>query len=246
MNPQTAESVIVIGASAGGVQAILELAPTLAANFPAPILVVQHIGAHPSQLWQLVQARGPNAAVVGRDGMAPQPGTIYFAPPDHHMLLEGGLIRLWRGPKEHHTRPAINPLFRSAALDCGPRVIGVVLTGRLDDGSAGLRAIKDCGGTAVVQDPLDAHTPDMPRNALAHVKADYVVPLAALGPLLYELARRPPPAREPAAEPAAMAATASVGTAQPLKPPPAGQSPAAPEPSSPPWPPQTGLPDPAG
>jgi two-component system chemotaxis response regulator CheB len=203
MKSCTAQALILIGASAGGVQAALELAPALPANFPVPILFVQHIGAHPSRLWELVQARGPNAAVAASDGAVPRPGTIYFAPPDHHMLLQGGLIRLSRGPKEHHARPAIDPLFRSAALDCGPQAIGVVLTGRLDDGSAGLRAIKQCGGTAVVQDPLDAYAPDMPQNALSHVAADHVVPLAALGPLLHELAlaRRPVPSarREPPA-----------------------------------------------
>ena len=107
------------------------------------------------------------------------------------MVLDGPTIRLSRGPKENHARPAIDPLFRSAALSCGPLAIGVVLTGMLDDGSAGLRAIKDCGGTAVVQDPADAQAPSMPRSALACVDVDHVVTLAALGPLLYDLARRP-------------------------------------------------------
>lgn len=191
MNHSPSRPIIVIGASAGGVNAILELAPTLPRDFPAPILFVQHIGAHRSELWKLVNARGPNVAVNASDGDVPRPGTIYIAPSDQHMLLDGPVIRLSRGPKEHHARPAIDPLFRSAALSCGPRAIGVVLTGMLDDGSAGLRAIKDCGGTAVVQDPADAHAPDMPRSALACVDADHVVPLAALGPLLHGLAARP-------------------------------------------------------
>ncbi|NDP63131.1 chemotaxis protein CheB [Polaromonas sp.] len=191
MSPSPPEPVIVMGASAGGVSAILELAPALPRDFPAPILFVQHIGAHPSELWKLVSARGPNAAVAASDGDVPRPGTIHIAPPDQHMLLDGPVIRLSRGPKEHHARPAIDPLFRSAALDYGPRAIGVLLTGMLDDGSAGLRAIKDCGGTAVVQDPADAHAPSMPRSALACVDADHVVPLVALAPLLYKLASRP-------------------------------------------------------
>lgn len=190
MNPSLSEPVIVIGASAGGVNAILELAPALPRDFPAPILFVQHIGAHRSELWKLVSARGPNTAVTASDGDVPRPGTIYIAPSDQHMLLDGPVIRLSRGPKENHARPAIDPLFRSAALAYGPHAIGVVLTGMLDDGSAGLRAIKDCGGTAVVQDPADAHAPSMPRSALACVDADHVVPLAALGPLLYDLASR--------------------------------------------------------
>ena len=187
----TAQPIIVMGASAGGVNAILDLAPALARDFPAPILFVQHIGAHRSELSRLVSARGPNLAFTAADGDLPRPGTIHIAPPDQHMLLDGNLIRLSRGPKENHARPAIDPLFRSAALSCGPRAIGVVLTGMLDDGSAGLRAIKDCGGTAVVQDPADAQAPGMPRSALACVDADHVVPLAALGPLLYSLACRP-------------------------------------------------------
>ena len=198
--------VIVIGASAGGVDAILDLAPRLPRDFPVPILFVQHIGAHRSELWKLVSGRGPNQAVNASDGDVPRPGTIHIAPSDQHMLLEGHVIRLSRGPKEHHARPAIDPLFRSVALDCGPRAIGVVLTGMLDDGSAGLRAIKDCGGTAVVQDPADAHAPSMPRCALACVEADHVVPLAALGPLLYDLARRTAafPASDPLEPPAAL------------------------------------------
>jgi two-component system chemotaxis response regulator CheB len=190
MNDSTTQPVIVMGASAGGVNAILALAKALPRDFPAPILFVQHIGAHRSELWKLVSASGPNPAVAAADGDVPRPGTIHIAPPDQHMLLDGPVIRLSRGPKEHHARPAIDPLFRSAALSCGPRAIGVVLTGMLDDGSAGLRAIKDCGGTAVVQDPADAHAPSMPQSALACVEADHVVPLAALGALLYGLASR--------------------------------------------------------
>jgi len=203
MNASAAQSIIVIGASAGGVNAILDLASVLPRDFPAPILFVQHIGAHPSELWKLVSARGPNQAVTAVDGDVPRPGMIHIAPPDHHMLLEGHVIRLSQGPKENHARPAIDPLFRSAALQHGPRVIGVILTGMLDDGSAGLRAIKRCGGIAVVQDPADAFAPSMPQSALACVAADHVVSLAALGPLLYGLASRPAPVLPVAFEPPA-------------------------------------------
>ncbi|WP_194273964.1 chemotaxis protein CheB [Variovorax paradoxus] len=180
---------VFIGASSGGVYAMLELAAALPANFPVPIFLVQHIGAHRSQLAQLLSARGPNPAVQARDGDLPAAGTLHVAPPDHHMLLEGGVIRVIRGPKEHHARPAIDPLFRSAALEMGARAIGVVLTGLLDDGSAGLRAIKDCGGTAVVQDPADAFEPGMPRAALSVVRADHVVPLSEMAGVLLAAAR---------------------------------------------------------
>jgi two-component system chemotaxis response regulator CheB len=200
-NSADRQQAIFIGASAGGVYAMLDLVAALPADFPAPIFFVQHIGAHRSQLASLLSSRGPNRAVEAKEGDVPAAGTIYIAPPDHHMLLEGGVVRLTRGPKEHHARPAIDPLFRSAALDCGPRAVGVVLTGMLDDGSAGLRAIKDCGGIAVVQDPADAHEPSMPQSAMAAVQVDHVVGLQGMGRLLFELAQ--PRAAVPSAEPPA-------------------------------------------
>src|SRR6476469_2885857 len=120
-----------------------------------------------------------------------QPGAIEIAPPDEHMLVEGNCIRLRHGPKEHHARPAIDPLFRSAASAHGPQVIGVLLSGRLDDGTAGLRAIKQCGGRVVVQDPEDAEHPEMPRNALAHVVVDCCVPGSELARTLLRLVAGP-------------------------------------------------------
>jgi len=118
-------------------------------------------------------------------------GHIYVAPSDHHLLIEPGRLRLGRGPKENRFRPAIDPLFRSAAQVYGPAVVGVVLSGNLDDGSAGLRTIKQLGGLAIVQDPHDALFPAMPANALRHVAADYVVPLADMARILHEAASRP-------------------------------------------------------
>jgi two-component system chemotaxis response regulator CheB len=114
-------------------------------------------------------------ATHAEDGMPLQAGTIYVAPPDHHLIVWPGRLRLSRGPRENRARPAIDPLFRSAAASYGPDVIGVVLTGWLDDGIAGLLAIKDGGGIAVVQDPASARAPDMPRNALKHVAVDHCV-----------------------------------------------------------------------
>src|SRR5258706_1361023 len=147
--------IVVIGASLGGVRALLRLLPALPADFPAPVLVVLHIGAYPSRMPALLESRGALEVVQARDGDVPERGRVYFAAPDHHMVLEAGAIRLPRGPKEHHSRPAIDPLFRSAALEFGGRAIGVVLTRTLDDGTAGLQAIKDCGGGALGQDPRD-------------------------------------------------------------------------------------------
>ena len=191
------QTVVVVGASAGGVKALLTLSSTLPKGFPAPVLVVLHIGANTSVLPSLLATHGNNPAVHAEDGQSLQNGTLYVAPPDHHMLVEDGVVRLSRGPKEHHTRPAIDPLFRSAALARGPRTIGVVLTGRLDDGTAGLQAIKDCGGVAVVQDPADAEVADMPNSALRSVAVDHCVPLAQMAATLVALVGRPMPADTP-------------------------------------------------
>jgi two-component system chemotaxis response regulator CheB len=195
--------IVVIGASAGGVSALRSLVASLPADFPAVVFVVLHVGAHASVLPAILAAAGPNVAAHARHGDPIRPGRILVAPPDHHLLLEDDQVTLTRGPKEHHTRPAIDPLFRSAAIAHGPRAIGVVLTGTLDDGTAGLQAIKECGGLAVVQDPADAECPEMPRIALAHVQVDHCVPLAAMGPLLARLVGQP--AAAPQAVPDALA-----------------------------------------
>jgi two-component system chemotaxis response regulator CheB len=193
--------VVVIGASAGGVHALLEIAQALPRGFPAPVCVVQHIGSNPSLLPELLRLRGPNHAMHAEDGQQLACGTLHVAPPDRHMLLEGERLRITQGPKENHSRPAIDPLFRSAALALGPAVIGVILSGQMDDGSAGLKAVKDCGGIAIVQDPEGAAEPGMPRSALGSVAVDHCVPLAEIAPLLARLvasraARLQPPAPE--------------------------------------------------
>jgi two-component system chemotaxis response regulator CheB len=132
------------------------------------------------------------------------------APPDHHLLLEHERICLSRGPKEHHSRPAIDPLFRSAALCYGPRVVGVILSGHLDDGTAGLQAVKGCGGLAVVQDPRDAEVASMPMSALRHVDVDHCEPVADMGRLLAMLAREPVPTGDVSA-PSALRSEHAVG-----------------------------------
>lgn len=182
---------VVLGASAGGVSALMHLVQTLPAGFPAPLCIVLHVGANHSVLPELLAAKGPHPAVHARDRQLLTPGVIHIAPPDHHMLVEGRFLRLTRGPRENHTRPAVDPLFRSAALAWGPRVIGVILTGQLDDGTAGLAAIKKCGGTAVVQDPATAEEPSMPQNALAYVDVDYIVALDDMPALLSRLVKQP-------------------------------------------------------
>lgn len=181
--------IVVIGASAGGVAALQRLVAGLPADFPAPILVVLHIGTHRSVLPELLNARGPLTARFAVDGVTPEAGFIEVAPADHHLVLEDNQLRLLRGAKEHHARPAIDPLFRSAALNAGSAVIGVVLTGMLDDGAAGLHAIHACGGTTVIQAPEDAEEASMPLSAMSSTCVDHVVALDQLAALLNVLAQ---------------------------------------------------------
>jgi two-component system chemotaxis response regulator CheB len=188
--------IVVIGASAGGVSALLELVKALPTNFPAPIFVVQHVGPDsPSILPQLLSSVSALKARHPQSGQTVEPGVIYVAPPDHHLLLEGNTVLVTRGPKENRFRPSIDALFRSAAYTYGPRVIGVVLTGYLDDGTSGLWSVQRMGGLTIVQDPHDAEQPSMPTNALEYVKPDHLVPLAQLGPLLVRLTAELAPGR---------------------------------------------------
>ena len=195
------DRIVVVGASAGGVRALPVLVAQLGPDFPAPVLVVLHVGSHRSILPELLERAGGLRAAHALDGESLEPGRIFVAPPDHHMLVADGVTRVVRGPKEHHARPAVDPLFRTAALAWGRRVIGVLLTGFLDDGTAGLQAIKRCGGIAVVQDPADAESPSMPASALRYVDVDHVVPLAAMGAVLRALVSEVAPAVEEGAIP---------------------------------------------
>jgi two-component system, chemotaxis family, protein-glutamate methylesterase/glutaminase len=182
------QDIIVAGGSAGAVEALRTLVEGLPPDLDAAVLAVIHISPHgPGRLVEILQRRTTLRVRWARDGEPIERGRVYVAPPDRHLVVDDGHVHLTRAPRENHSRPAIDPLFRSAALCYGARVIGVVLSGRLDDGTAGLWAVKERGGTAVVQDPDDATQPDMPRNALAYTTADYVVPAAELGALLGRL-----------------------------------------------------------
>jgi len=181
-------SIIAIGASAGGVKALLFLAASLPRALATPVLVVLHVGEQRSELPALLSAAGPMPAKHAEDGEAMLDGHIYVAPPDRHMIVVDGRLRLTRGPKENRARPAIDPLFRSLAEAYGPRVVGVILTGKLDDGTLGLFEVKRRGGVAVAQDPDDAEYPGMPRSAGEHVVLDYCPPLADLPMLIERLA----------------------------------------------------------
>jgi two-component system chemotaxis response regulator CheB len=181
--------IIVVGASAGGVEALVTLIHALPRKLSAAVFVVLHIPAQsPDFLPSILQRAGTHEVVHSTDGMTIEHERIYVAPPDYHMLVERDRVRVVRGPKENRHRPAIDPLFRSAAQAYGPRVVGVILTGALDDGTAGLLAVKRRGGIAVVQNPSEAMYPSMPSSALAHVEVDHVLSLAGIGPLLGHLA----------------------------------------------------------
>jgi two-component system chemotaxis response regulator CheB len=184
--------IIVIGASAGGVEALRELARGLPSNLPAAVFIVLHVpSAGPSLLPRILNQSGPLRASHAINGEAIERGRIYIAPPDHHLLLERGRVRVARGPKENRARPAADPLFRSAAHAYGTRVVGVVLSGSLDDGTAGLAAIKRRGGLTVAQDPEEALYPGMPRSARENVVLDHCLPIARIAPLLGQLASVP-------------------------------------------------------
>jgi two-component system chemotaxis response regulator CheB len=184
--------IIVLGTSAGGVEALSRLVQGMPPNLPAALFVVCHFpsGAR-SILPEILSRAGPLPATHAQDGEIFQPGHVYVAPPDYHLVLSPGRIELTHGARENHHRPAIDPLFRSAARVYGQRVVGVILSGSLNDGVAGLLAIRSAGGLAVVQDPEGAAFAAMPRNAREIAGADYTLPLEAIPTALVQLARQP-------------------------------------------------------
>lgn len=184
--------IVVIGASAGGVEALTQIAQQLPAEFPAALFIVLHVSPYGfSQLPYILSRKGSLRALHPDDGEEIQPGRIYVAPPDNHLLLRRGRIRLSRGPRENGHRPAVDTLFCSAANAYGRRTIGVILSGTLDDGTAGLLAVKQRGGIAVVQDPEDSIHAGMPRNSIKHVQVDHILPLNMIVPALVNLTGEP-------------------------------------------------------
>jgi two-component system chemotaxis response regulator CheB len=181
---------IVIGASEGGLEALSRLARDLPGDLPAAVFIVMHIGIR-SHLAEILGRKSALPVISAESGTPIREGTITVAGPGKHLLIHDGHTLLRRGPRENMARPAIDPLFRSAAASRGGRVIGVVLSGNLNDGTAGLRTIKRCGGLAVVQDPEDAAVPSMVRSALRHVDVDYVLPIDRMADLLSDLAGTP-------------------------------------------------------
>ena len=194
---QRSKHIVVIGASSGGIEALRTLVADLPEDFPAPIAIVLHMSPDsPGLLADILSRPARLPVVTPRNGERLASGRIYVAPPDRHLVLEPGRLRVTKGPKENRFRPAIDPLFRSAAQVFGPGAIGVILTGNLGDGTAGLWAIKRLGGVTVVQDPDDALFPSMPRNAIESVQPHHVVPLSQIAPLLACLTATEPQAVE--------------------------------------------------
>lgn len=185
--------IIVIGTSSGGIDALKELVSQLPRDLNAAVFVVLHVAPYSlGILPEILERAGPLRAANAADWGRIEPGRIYVAPPDRHLLLDAsGRVRVTRGPRENRFRPAVDPTFRSAAHAFGPRVVGVVLTGWLDDGTAGLWAVKERGGTAVVQHPDDCFAPAMPLNAIKNVEVDHIVPLKDIAPLLVRLTETP-------------------------------------------------------
>lgn len=188
--PPANHDIVVIGASAGGLDVIKHVLRDLPADLPASIFIVTHIGAT-SHLAAILEQASPMPVVPARGGLTIERGRVYVAVPGVHLLLHDAHILLRRGPRENLSRPAIDPLFRTAACTFGGRVIGVVLSGALNDGSAGLRAIAQCGGITVVQEPAEATFPEMPLSAIRHVGVDHIVSMRGMGALLNRLVREP-------------------------------------------------------
>jgi two-component system chemotaxis response regulator CheB len=190
--PNSITQVVVIGTSAGGLNALLALVRQLPKNFPLPVLVVKHISPDATgnivldQLNMLETLKCQHA----KSGSALKPGNLYLAQSDHHLLIGENLKMLvTKGAHENRSRPAIDPLFRSAAVAFGSGVIGILLTGYLDDGTSGMKAIERCGGTCIIQDPEEAEYPDMPQNAQNNVEIDYCLPISEMGALLEKIIR---------------------------------------------------------
>lgn len=191
--------IIAIGGSTGALDALKHIFADFPAHLPAAVFVVRHIPSDgENMLADILDAASPLTVKTAAEGDIIENSHAYIAPAGHHLLVDNGVIRLGHGPRENMARPAIDPLFRSVALSCGPRAIGVVLTGLLDDGAAGVAAIKRCGGITVVQDPADAVADSMPLAALSACRIDYRAPAGKMAHLLAQLAKEPAPPALPA------------------------------------------------
>jgi len=207
---------IAIGSSAGGTEALQALAEHLPPDLPAAVVVAQHASiSSPGMLPSILARAGPLPASLAVHDEVISDGHIYVAPPDHHLTVKYGRLRVSRGPRESKWRPCVDTLFRSVAVEYSNRAIGVVLSGLMYDGTAGLRFIKRCGGLTVVQEPQDSIYSEMPRSALAGVEVDYCLSAAQIGFLLNELAGTAAPEAPPV--PADLSLEASLSPQMPWR-----------------------------
>ena len=189
----TGRDIIAIGGSAGSIDVIRRICLALPADLAASVLIAVHVGPDsPNLLAGILDTDGPLRAATAIDGEPLQHARIYVAPADRHLVIDGPAVRLGRGPRENMARPAIDPLFRSAGISAGPRAIGVLLSGLLNDGASGLADLRRCGGVTVVQNPLDAAEMEMPRTALLASDVDYRASAGDLADLLIRLAHQQP------------------------------------------------------
>jgi len=186
---KTPVRMVVVGTSAGGLTALQELLRGIPDDINAAIFIVQHTSPEgPGLLPEILRVRSSLRVAHALNQEPIRRGRVYVAPPNRHMVLAEKQVWITAGPRENHSRPAIDPLFRSAALHYGSRVIGIILSGTLDDGTAGLWAVKDSGGVAIVQHPDEAEFAQMPLNALTHVRVDYCLRIAEIGPFIARIA----------------------------------------------------------
>ena len=188
---RSGHDVVVIGGSSGSIEPLRQILGALPADLPASVFVVLHLGPTQRAPNLLIDGHTPLDVVLAEGGARLAPGTLYLAPSDHHLALDDGTICVFRGPRENGSRPAIDTLFRSAAVQYRGRVVAVLLSGWLHDGTVGLSAVKRCGGTVIVQAPAEAMADEMPRRALQATSVDHCVPAAEIGPLLLDIVRRP-------------------------------------------------------
>lgn len=194
---------VLIGGSAGSIEPLQQILERLPADFPGTILVTIHVSPHsPGHLVDMLRQNSRIPVSYAEDAQRLQPGRALVAPPDRHLLVQDGTLRLSRGPRENRARPAVDPMFRSAAESYRERVVAIVLSGMLDDGAQGLLAVSRAGGKIIVQDPSEAMYPEMPQAALRYAEVEEVLPARDIGPRLVELVAEP---AEPVADPEAAA-----------------------------------------
>ena len=206
---------IVVGASAGGIPALRRLLGALPADLPAAVLITLHQGRLAGRLDEILRAATALPVAFVSDDVPLEPGRVYLAPPDRHLIVLGDVAQVTTGPREMRARPAINPLFRTAAASRGSRVLAVQLTGMLDDGVAGLEAVRRCGGLVLVQDPADAEYPEMPQAAIGAGEVDHVGSIESIAGWLRERVTEVAP---PSPIPEDVALEARLSTAEPSRP----------------------------